>query len=85
MEILLGVISTSVVEVIKLLTKQFGRELSEKVVHALVFITVAVFTYMTTTGILSWETINNYLQIFVSAYATYNLIINPSLKKLGVK
>ena len=85
MQILLGVLSTGIVELIKILTKQFGKELSEKVVHSIVFIVVAIGTYMISTGILSWDTINNYIQIFASSYATYQLILNPSLKKLGVK
>ena len=85
MQILLGVLSTGIVELIKILTKRFDRELTENAVHTAVFIVVAIGTYMISTGILSWETINNYIQIFVSSYATYQLILNPSLKKLGVK
>lgn len=85
MEILLGVISTGIVELIKLLSKKFGAELSKKIVHGVVLAVVAVGTYMISEGFLSWETINHYVQIFATAYTTYKLIVNPTMKKLGVK
>jgi hypothetical protein len=85
MEILIGLISTGVVELIKMLSAKFGKELSEKIVHTTVFAVVAVGTYAITENLISMETINHYIQIFATSYTTYKLILNPGLKVAGLK
>jgi len=82
MEIILGLLSAGSVELIKLLSSKFGNELSRNIVHGLVFAIVLGFTTAITSGFLTWETINYYIQIFVTSYATYNLIIKPAKNKI---
>ena len=85
MEILLGFLASGVTELIKILSNKFGQELSAKIVNGVVLVLCLVGTYLITTGYLTMDIINKYLQIFVTAYATYNLIIKPTKAKLGVK
>ena len=83
MEILIGLISSGVTEIIKWLTPKFGAELTKRAVHGVVFIVVLIGTYTVTTGMVSWEAIMNYVQIFSVAYANYNLLVKPLKKKLS--
>jgi hypothetical protein len=85
MEILIGLLSTGVVEIIKILSVKLGKEMSEKIVHGTVFAVVAVGTYAITENLISMATINHYIQIFATSYATYKLILNPGLKVAGLK
>ena len=84
MELILGVIATGVTESIKLLSQKFGQKLSKRIVHGIVFVLCFIGTYTVTSGLISWETIQHYIQIFTASYATYNLIVKPvknNLKK----
>jgi len=85
MEILIGVVSTGVVELIKILSDKFGQELSEKIVHGVVFGVVAVGAFLITENIISMDMVKHYIGIFTTAYTTYKLILNPGLKVAGLK
>ena len=85
MEIIIGLVSTGVVELIKILSNKFGVDLSKKIVNGLVFGVVAIGTYAISENLLSMEMINHYVGIFTTAYATYKLILNPGMKTLGLK
>ena len=85
MEILIGLISTGIVELIKQLSKSLGQELSQKIVHAIVFAVVAIGAYMITEGLISTELVKHYIGIFTTAYTTYKLILNPGMKLAGIK
>ena len=85
MEILIGVVSTGIVEIIKLLSERFGQELSQKIVHGVVFGIVAVGAYMITENIISMDMVKHYIGVFTTAYTTYKLILNPGMKIAGIK
>lgn len=85
MEILIGLISTGIVELIKMLSLKFGEELSKRVVHTLVFSICFIGAYMMSTGLLSLDMVKYYIGIFTTAYTTYKLILNPALKSIGAK
>ena len=77
LQLLLGLVLSGLLEIIKLLSKQFGVEMSKKIVYGTLFLGVFVFTYLTSAGIISKELITNFLAILSSAVATYQLIIKP--------
>jgi len=82
MEILIGVISTGITEIIKLASPKFGVELSKKIVHGIVFAIVLIGTLLISKGVISWEIIENYIKIFTASYTTYNLLVKPIKKQL---
>jgi len=82
MEILIGVLASGLTETIKLLSPKLGVELSKKIIHGVVLGFCLVGTYLITTGLVSWEAVENYIQIFTAAYATYKLIVKPIQERL---
>ena len=82
MEILIGVISTGITEIIKILTPKLGVELSKKIVHGVVFTLVFIGALLISKDIISWDIIENYIQIFTTSYTSYNLIVKPVKNKL---
>ena len=86
MEILIGVISTGITELIKIISKnkKISIELSKKIVHSIVFVLVLVGTLLINKGIISWDIILNYVEIFSVSYASYRLIVKPA-KNLIIK
>jgi hypothetical protein len=85
MEILIGLLSTGLVELIKQLSKTLGYDMSKKIVHGLVFLICFVGAYSLTTGILTMDMVKYYIGIFTTAYTTYKLILNPGMKVAGIK
>lgn len=77
MEILIGIISSGLTEIIKLLSPKFGVELTKKVVYFIVFGFCFAGTYMITAGLISLEAVKQFISIFTASYTTYNLIIKP--------
>jgi hypothetical protein len=85
MEILIGLMSTGIVELIKLLSQKYGKELSERIVHVIVFLICFMGAYSLSAGILTMDMVKYYIGIFTTAYTTYKLILNPALKVVGAK
>ena len=85
MEILIGLMSTGIVELIKQLSKILGFEMSKKIVHGLVFTICFIGAYTLTTGVLTMDMVKYYIGIFTTAYTTYSLILNPGMKVAGIK
>jgi len=84
MEILIGVISTGIVEIIKILSKKFGKEMSKRIVHGTVAVIVLIGAYLMSENILTREMIKHYMLIFSSAYTMYRLVIKPVKNKLNI-
>lgn len=84
MEILIGVISTGIVEIIKILSKRFGKEMSTKIVHGTVAIIVLIGAYLMSENILTMEMVKHYIGIFTTAYTTYRLLIKPVKNNLNI-
>jgi len=82
MEILIGVISTGIVEIIKILSKNFGKEMSKRIVHGTVAVIVLIGAYLMSENILTMEMIKHYVGIFATAYTTYRLVIRPIKKNI---
>jgi len=82
MEIILGVFISGVLEIIKALSKKFGKELAKKIVLLVLFILVFTFTYMQSAGMIPKEFITSMISMLTTAVATYQLITKPLLAKL---
>ena len=78
MEILIGIVTTGITELTKILAQEFGEKLSKKIVHIIVFVLIFVGTLLIQKGVISMEMINTYIQMFASAYTTYGLIVKPA-------
>lgn len=84
MEILLGILTTGVMELIKILSNRFGLELSKKLVFGTLFIVVSIFTFLIRTGFLPMDLVNQYLEILLSAVGTYHLLVKPVKEALNI-
>jgi len=84
MEILIGVISTGIVEIIKILSKKFGKEMSTKIVHGTVAVIVLIGAYLMSENILTMEMVKHYVGIFTTAYTFYRMVIRPVKNSLNI-
>jgi hypothetical protein len=84
LEILLGVISSAILEIIKVISKFIGKEQSKAIVLGFLFVIVLAITFLINEQIISKEMLESYVQVLSSAIATYQLIIKPIVKKLEV-
>lgn len=80
MEILLGLLTSGITELVKLISKKIGKELTTKLVYGVVFLLTLAFTLMIKEGLVSWEHINQYLTILSVAVANYELVVKRILK-----
>lgn len=77
MNVLLAFITAVILELIKILSKKFGVEMSKKIVYGILFALVAGWVYLSRTGILSKESVTIFLQILTEAVGLYHLIVKP--------
>lgn len=75
MEIVLGIITSCLMELIKRLTNKFGKTMTEGLIVGGVFILVLVWTLLTQAHIISEETVKFILLVFSVSTTVYFKII----------
>jgi hypothetical protein len=75
MTLIIGVIASLILEAVKRVKARYGDELGSKLIYGSIFLIALVWTILTTTQIISPETVNKILTIIASAVATYEIIL----------
>lgn len=75
MVLLLGAVTSLLVQGGKLLVNKIGKEASEALILGSVFLISLVFTILKTKGVLSVDMINTFVFTVLSAVATYEIIL----------
>ncbi len=78
MEILLATAVSIFLQIIKNISKKIGKEMTKNLVYILLFVFSLGIVILTEVQIISWDTINRYIQILLLAVGFYEGI----LKKL---
>jgi len=80
MEILLGLVVSGITEIAKVISAKLGKELTSKLIYGIVFLGTFVFTYMLRAGVISMADVQNFIEIFSTAVASYEIVIKRVLK-----
>jgi transketolase N-terminal domain/subunit len=83
MDIILGALISFLTQIFKWLSQKLGKETSKTIVLSVVFGLVAIFTYLTKSGLLPMDVVQNFINMLGSAIATYELITKPLMKAIG--
>lgn len=81
--ILLGAISSYVTEGIKYLRSRIGKKNTKNLIHLILFGFALIFTGLTTSGILSLETVERLVSFLGAALANYEIVwkrLKPFIK-----
>lgn len=80
MEILIGVVISSLTQILKWGVKKLGVETTKQITAGVVFILCGIGAYLYSTGILTLEFINNLVQIFLVSVGYYEVVYKKILE-----
>lgn len=82
MEILLGVVSSLLLELYKKIQNKLGKEVTRRVIHLSLFILSVVWVVLTQENIITMEAVAEFVKLLGVSVGTYELLIK-NLYKLG--
>lgn len=85
MEIVFGIVTTCIMEIIKWLSNKLGKTMTEGLIVGGVFFLVLLWTVLTQAHIISEQTVEFIIKVFAISTATYVVVIKkiaPFLQKL---
>ena len=84
MEIILGVVSSILVEMYKRLESKYGKKTTSRMIHLVLFGLALVWTILIQQQIISWETLESFIKLLGIAVGTYELILKNIYKLFGL-
>lgn len=88
MELLLILVTTLLTEGYKKLVTKFGEEPAKLTIYSGVFVLSSIFTAVTTTELISYETLQKLGTFFLASVGTFEVIIKYLVKEnviVGIK
>ncbi len=85
MEILLGILTSFLLEVYKKLSIKFGKEATKRTIYLGLFALSLLWTLLETKGLISFEVLKTYIGLVALAVANYELIIRKVIPILSNK
>lgn len=79
MELLFGALTTIIIEIHKRYMNKVGEKLTEAILFLGIFILVLVWTVLTQTNIIAWETVMFIGKVITISVGTYELLIKRVL------
>lgn len=82
MEILISIGISSGVQILKVVAKKIGLELTKKITAGVVLLSCLAFSYLMERDILTWEMIQSFSSLFLISVGYYEIVYKKVLTPL---